>query len=212
MDQIVNEVTLFINNHQEWAAFILGLLAMGESLLIVGLAIPATAVMLVVGGLVGNGTLEPVPVLIWGIIGAVVGDAISYYIGRLLGPKIIHRWPLNKQRRAVARARHFFYRYGVLSIFAGRFLGPLRAILPTVAGVMKMRHFRFQVANVLSAIVWVPVMLLPGYLTGKSLGALSSGSTNAGLFISFIISVFIAVWITLVLIRKRKTRNISEDV
>lgn len=212
MEQIVNELTLFINTHQEWAAFILGLLAMGESLLVVGIAIPATAVMLVVGGLVGNGTLAAGPVLLWGILGAIVGDAISYYIGRLLGPKVIHRWPLNKQRRAVARARHFFYRYGMLSIFAGRFLGPLRAILPTVAGVMKMRHSRFQVANILSAIIWIPVMLLPGYLTGKSLGALSAGSTNAGLFISFIISVFIAIWITLVLIRKRKTRNISEDV
>lgn len=212
MEQIVNEITLFINSNQEWAAFILGLLAMGESLLVVGIAIPATAVMLVVGGLIGNGTLDAGPVVFWGIVGAVVGDAISYYIGRLLGPKIIHRWPLNKQRRAVARARHFFYRYGILSIFAGRFLGPLRAILPTVAGVMKMRHRRFQVANVLSAIVWIPVMLLPGYLTGKSIGALGSDGTNAGLIISFVMSVVIAVWITLALIRKRKSRNINEDV
>ncbi|WP_434089528.1 DedA family protein [Neopusillimonas aromaticivorans] len=141
-----------------------------------------------------------------------MGDAISYYIGRLLGPRIIHRWPLNKQRRAVARARHFFYRYGMLSIFAGRFLGPLRAILPTVAGVMKMRHGRFQVANILSAIVWIPVMLLPGYLTGKSIGALGSNGTNAGLVISFVLSVVIAVWITLTLIRKRKSRTINEDV
>ncbi|MFA7625340.1 MAG: DedA family protein [Pusillimonas sp.] len=212
MEQIVNEITLFINSNQEWAAFILGLLAMGESLLIVGVAIPATAIMLVVGGLVGNGTLDAGPVVFWGIVGAVVGDAISYYIGRLLGPRIIHRWPLNKQRRAVARARHFFYRYGMLSIFAGRFLGPLRAILPTVAGVMKMRHARFQVANILSAIVWIPVMLLPGYLTGKSIGALGSNGTNAGLVISFVLSVVIAVWITLALIRKRKSRTINEDV
>ncbi|MFA5598948.1 MAG: DedA family protein, partial [Pusillimonas sp.] len=211
MEQIVNEITLFINSNQEWAAFILGLLAMGESLLIVGVAIPATAIMLVVGGLVGNGTLDAGPVVFWGIVGAVVGDAISYYIGRLLGPRIIHRWPLNKQRRAVARARHFFYRYGMLSIFAGRFLGPLRAILPTVAGVMKMRHARFQVANILSAIVWIPVMLLPGYLTGKSIGALGSNGTNAGLVISFVLSVVIAVWITLTLIRKRKSRTINED-
>ena len=212
MEQIVNEITLFINSNQEWAAFILGLLAMGESLLVVGIAIPATAIMLVVGGLVGNGTLDAGPVVFWGIVGAVVGDAISYYIGRLLGPRIIHRWPLNKQRRAVARARHFFYRYGMLSIFAGRFLGPLRAILPTVAGVMKMRHGRFQVANILSAIVWIPVMLLPGYLTGKSIGALGSNGTNAGLLISFVLSVVIAAWITLALIRKRKSRTINEDV
>ncbi|OXR48437.1 hypothetical protein PuT2_12140 [Pusillimonas sp. T2] len=212
MEQIVLEITQFINANQEWAAMILGLLAMGESLLIVGLAIPATAVMLVVGGLVGNGTLDAGPVIFWGVIGATIGDAISYYIGRLLGPRIIHRWPLNQQKRAVARARYFFYRYGMLSIFGGRFLGPLRAILPTVAGIMKMRHWRFQLANVLSAIIWIPVMLLPGYLTGRSIGALGSNGTNAGLIVSFVLSVVIAVWIAMALMRKRKTRQISEDV
>lgn len=212
MEQVVQEITQFINANQEWAAVILGLLAMGESLLIVGIAIPATAVMLVVGGLVGNGTLDAGPVIFWGVLGAIIGDAISYYIGRLLGPRIIHRWPLNQQKRAVARARYFFYRYGMLSIFAGRFLGPLRAILPTVAGIMKMRHWRFQVANVLSGMIWIPVMLLPGYLTGRSIGALGSNGTNAGLIISFVLSVVIAIWIALALMRKRKSRQISEDV
>lgn len=206
MEQLVNNLTQFIHTNQEWAGLILGIMTMGESLLIVGIGIPATAIMLVVGGLIGSGTVEPLPVIGWGILGAIIGDAISYYIGRWLGPQIIHRWPLNRQKRAVARARLFFYKYGVLSIFGGRFLGPLRAVVPTVAGIMKMRHWRFQTANIASAIVWVPVMLLPGYLTGRSIGALGSNGGNISIIISSILSVVIAVWITLMVIRKRRVR------
>ncbi|QIM49450.1 DedA family protein [Pusillimonas sp. DMV24BSW_D] len=206
MEQLVNDLTQFIHANQEWAGLILGLMTMGESLLIVGIAIPATAIMLVVGGLIGSGTVEPLPVIGWGILGAIIGDGISYYIGRWLGPQIIHRWPLNRQKRAVARARLFFYKYGMLSIFGGRFLGPLRAVIPTVAGIMKMRHWRFQVANIASAFVWVPVMLLPGYLTARSIGSLGSNGGNASIIISSVLSVVIAVWITLVVIRKRRTR------
>src|SRR3546814_37958 len=172
MDQYIEYASTFIQAHQEWAGLILGLLTMGESLLIVGLAIPSTALLLLVGGLVGGGSLNPLPIIVWGVAGAVVGDAISYYIGRLLGPKIVRSWPLNKQRRAVARARYFFYKYGVLTIFAGRFLGPLRSVVPSVAGVMRMPHLRFQIANILSAALWVPLMLLPGYLAGRSVDAM----------------------------------------
>src|SRR5690606_10246184 len=109
-----------------------------------------------VGGLIGSGTLAAAPIIAWGIAGAVLGDAISYYIGHLLGPKIVRSWPLKKQRRAVARARYFFYKYGMLTIFAGRFLGPLRSIVPSVAGVMRMPHWRFQIANIASALLWIP--------------------------------------------------------
>ncbi|NYT86680.1 DedA family protein [Pollutimonas harenae] len=205
MDQYIEYASTFIQSHQEWAGLIIGLLTMGESLLIIGLAIPATALLMLVGGLVGSGTLEPAPVVIWGIAGAVLGDAISYYIGHLLGPKIIHSWPLNKQRRAVARARLFFYKYGMLTIFAGRFLGPLRSVVPSVAGVIRMPHLRFQLANIASAIIWVPVMLLPGYLAGRSVDAMHGNGMNLSLIFSTVLSVILALWIARAMVRKRRT-------
>ena len=205
MDHYIQLVGDFIQSNQEWAGLVLGLLAMGESLLIVGLIIPATALMLLVGGLVGSGTLDPLPILIGGIVGATLGDGISYYIGRLLGPRIVYRWPLNTQRRAVARARLFFSRYGVISIFLGRFLGPLRAVVPSVAGIMKMPHWRFQIANVVSAAIWIPAMLTPGYITGRGVQALGAqSSTGTGLLISVVLSVALAAWIAFSVTRKRR--------
>ena len=58
----------------------------------------------------------------------------------------------------------FFVQYGAIAVFLGRFLGPLRATVPTVAGMMKMSTRRFYLANILSAVVWVPALVLSGDL------------------------------------------------
>lgn len=172
MDDLIPRATAFIAQHGIWAGPIVGLLAFGESLAVVGLLIPATAMMIAVGGLIGAGIVDPFPVIAWAVAGAVVGDWISYSIGRRIGPAAYRRWPLNRHRPMVARARLFFRRYGFLSIFAGRFLGPIRATIPLVAGVMEMDRRRFQLANITSALLWVPVMFAPGYFAVKNMGSI----------------------------------------
>ena len=112
MNDFIEQVKLFIETHHEWAGPVTALLTLGESLLVVGLFIPATALMVVMGTLIGSGMLDGWTIMIWGIAGAVVGDALSYWLGRWVGPGVMRRWPLNRQRRGVARARLFFYRYG----------------------------------------------------------------------------------------------------
>ncbi|MFW8566337.1 DedA family protein [Orrella sp. 11846] len=169
MQAYIDQATLFIETNQFWAGPIIGLLTFGESMLILGMLIPATTLLLLTGGLIGSGTLDPTPIVLWGFVGAVLGDALSYWIGVWVGPSVLRWGLLKKQRRTVARARLFFYRYGLLAVFFGRFLGPIRSTIPTVAGVMGMTHGRFQVANILSAIAWMPVLLLPGYLAARSL-------------------------------------------
>lgn len=169
MQDLVAQAGQFIEVHRAWAGPILALLAFGESMAFIGLFIPATALMILAGGLIGAGQLDPVAVIIWSIVGASLGDAVSYWLGRRIGRRAFTRWPLNRDKTSIARGRLFFRKYGSASIFLGRFFGPVRAIVPIVAGMMEMDGRRFQLANVLSAVVWVPVMLAPGYLAAKSL-------------------------------------------
>lgn len=203
MDAYIEKIGAFIEANQDWAGPITFLLTLGESMLILGLLIPATALLLLTGGLVGAGTLGPWSILLWGIAGAVVGDALSYGIGRWLGPGITRRWPLSTQRTAVARARLFFFRYGFASIFLGRFLGPIRSTIPTVAGIMRMNHLRFQVANILSAIVWLPLMLAPGYFAAKGLSA-ARDTQQFGLIAGSLVSVVVGVWLAASMLKKRR--------
>jgi membrane protein DedA with SNARE-associated domain len=173
MDELVARAAAFVTVHGMWAGPIVGLLAFGESLAIIGIFIPATAVMLAIGGLVGTGTLDPVPIIGWAVGGAVLGDWISYSIGHRIGPSVYHRWPMNRHRSMVARTRLFFRKYGLVAVFLGRFLGPIRATIPLVAGVMAMAGRPFQIANVASAVVWVPLMFLPGVLAVRTAGVFS---------------------------------------
>ncbi len=197
MESLIADVGGFIAANQFWAGPILGLIVFGESLAVVGLLIPATALMLITGGLIGAGTLNLVMVLAWSVGGAILGDATSYVFGRWMGPSVVQRWPLRKHRHSVARARLFFRRFGMASIFFGRFLGPIRSTIPLVAGTMLMSHRKFQVANISSAIVWVPAMLAPGYATARGLGNLDSIHEGGWIALGagILVCTVIATWI-----------------
>ena len=203
MDQYIDKIGVLIETNQAWAGPITFLLTLGESMVLLGLFIPATALMLLTGGLIGAGTLDPWSIMAWGIAGAIVGDALSYGLGRWAGPNVLRRWPLKQQRTAVARARLFFYRYGFASVLAGPFLGPIRSTIPTVAGVMGMAHGRFQMANVLSAILWMPLMLAPGYITARSLGA-AENAQQIAMMIGAGLSVLLGCGLLVAMMRKRR--------
>lgn len=203
MDEYITQIGQFIEANQAWAGPITFLLTLGESMVLLGLFIPATALMLLTGGLIGAGTLAPWDVILWGIAGAIVGDALSYYLGRWAGPSVLRRWPLKQQRTGVARARLFFYRYGFASVLIGRFLGPIRSTIPTVAGVMGMAHGRFQLANVLSAVLWMPLMLAPGYITARSLGT-AQNAQQIAMMIGAGLSVLLGCGLLLAMVRKRR--------
>jgi membrane protein DedA with SNARE-associated domain len=191
MEALFADLGTFIQEHQTWAGPIVLLITFGESLVIAGLLIPATALLLLVGGLVGSGVLDPVTVLACAIVGAVLGDVVSYVLGRWLGPGIVHRKPLRRYRQAVARTRLFFRRYGFAAVFLGRFLGPIRSTVPLVAGMMAMDQKRFQIANVLSAAVWAPLMLTPGWLATRGmeqLPGLSGEHMVAGLVVVLVVT------------------------
>lgn len=170
MSETTSRVAEFIATNGVWAGPIIGVLSFGESMAVVGLFIPATTVMLAIGGLIGAGVLDPAPVIFWAIIGAIVGDWVSYWMGRRIGPSIYYRWPLKGHRPMVARARLFFRKHGFKAVFMGRFLGPIRATVPLVAGVVEMSKRPFQTANIASAVLWVPLMFLPGIIAARTAG------------------------------------------
>lgn len=164
MQEITAPIVNFLNEYHEWAAVVVGLTAFCESLFIVGVLFPATPILLVVGGMFAAGTAEPAPVLAAAIFGAVTGDIVSYLIGKKSGRRITFSPVAKRHRTSIAKARVFFRKHGMLAVFMGRFFGPLRATVPFVAGMMHMEQAKFQAANIASAVIWAPVMLMPGWM------------------------------------------------
>ncbi len=157
-------ITAIVQAHEGLAAPICFVLAFGESLAFVSVLLPATVVLIAVGGLVGQAGLAFLPVFLAAAVGAALGDWLSFWLGRRFEDRVAGLWPLSRHPELLARAKLYVERWGAAGVFAGRFLGPLRATVPLIAGLCRMPWFPFQVANWTSAPVWAFLVLAPGAL------------------------------------------------
>ena len=164
MSHLATSILDLIKTHPEWAVVLIAFTAFGESFLLVSLLFPGTAILVAAGGLIAGGILDPVQVIDAGILGGILGDAASFWLGQKFGVALPRVWPFRRNPERIQSGIDFFVRYGAIAVFLGRFLGPLRATVPTVAGMMKMPTQRFYLANILSAVVWVPALVLSGDL------------------------------------------------
>ncbi len=155
-------IVAFVRQHEAWAAPICFALAFGESLAFVSFLLPATVVLIAVGGLVGQADLAFAPVFAAAAVGAALGDWLSFWLGRRFEHRIADLWPLSRHPEALVRARRAVDRWGAPGVFFGRFLGPLRATVPLIAGLVAMPMLPFQAANWSSALVWAFLVLAPG--------------------------------------------------
>ena len=170
MDYLGAQILAFIGANPGWAMFVIGLTAFGESFVFLSLLFPGTTILIAAGALISAGILDPISSVIAGIVGAVLGDSVSFWFGQKFGPLLPKIWPFRGHPERLTHGISFFDRYGGSSVFIGRFFGPLRAVVPLAAGMMNMPPSRFYSANVLSAVVWVPALVLSGDLLTRWLG------------------------------------------
>ncbi|HEV8030178.1 MAG TPA: DedA family protein [Stellaceae bacterium] len=182
MEYLAQPLLDFIRAHSDWAAVVMFITAFGESFAFVSLLFPGTTVLIAAGTLMSAGTLPYGPVMVGAVIGAVLGDSVSYWIGRRFGGAIAGLWPFSRNPDLLPRGIRFFERHGGKSVFIGRFFGPIRAVIPLAAGIMRMPRGRFWVANMTSAIVWAPMLLLVGDAVGEA-GERLIGSANTVLLV-----------------------------
>ena len=165
-------------------------IAFGEALLIIGLFVPSTAVLIGAGMLVGTGHLGFWPVFLATTLGAVLGDQLSYWAGRLFGDRLKTMWPLNYYPGLVARGENFVRDHGGKSIAIGRFVPGVKAVVPGVLGMFRMNQFAFAAINVVSAVVWTAVHVFPGMLLGQGLAL--AGELSGRLVVVLLILLILA--------------------
>lgn len=168
MSDIVSPLLQWLNNNPELSGLFTFLISAIESVAILGTIIPGTIMMTAIGALAGSGIIPLWPTIIWAILGAIVGDGISYWIGHAFKHRLVYIWPFRTRPQLLASGERFFHKYGSMSVFIGRFVGPVRALVPLVAGMLGMKPLRFYIANILSAIGWAPAYMLPGILLGAA--------------------------------------------
>jgi membrane protein DedA with SNARE-associated domain len=137
-----------------------------------GVPLPGETVLITAGVLVHRGILDPGDAVFFGILGAVVGDQIGYWVGRFGGRPFVLRWGryvfITPER--LGRAERFFEQHGGKAVFFARFITGLRVFGALVAGMSRMAWGKFALYNVLGGAVWATAAVALGYFLWASIG------------------------------------------
>ncbi len=180
------------------AYFGIFLVSLSESLALIGLLVPGTVIMIGIGIVVGSGALSLKLTFLAAMLGAISGDGISYWLGRHNHQGIKSVWPFRNYPTILSRGEIFFQRHGGKSVLLGRFVGPVRPVVPLIAGMLEMPAGRFFLVNILSAIGWAFAYIIPGFVLGSSLTLVSEVSVRLSLLI---LLLGLLLWLTLWLCR-----------
>jgi undecaprenyl-diphosphatase len=169
MSQWLTDTTLWLTTNPEWLGLAIFLIACLECLAIVGILVPGTILLFTVAVLAGSGALTLGETLLLAYCGGLLGDLLSYATGRYFHQDIRRLPGLRHHPEWMAGAEFYFQRYGIASLLVGRYIGPLRPMLPMIAGMLNMPFGRFVLVSLLASAGWVIAYLLPGWATGAAL-------------------------------------------
>ncbi len=175
-----------------WAAFLAAFL---ETTLLIGLFIPGSTFLLLLGALSAGGYLDIGDLLWFAVVGAILGDNLNYWIGKHYGQKWTKNgiWFLKQEH--FERARLFFDAHGAKSVFLGRFVPSIKELSPFVAGTIGMRRGTFMLWNALGGIGWGFEWIGTGFLFARSLDLAQIWISRVGIFLAICLTASLGFWL-----------------
>lgn len=172
-------------------------LAFVEALALVGIVVPGILLLFLLGALVGWDLPLLAALALAVASGAMAGDGLSFWLGHRYRGRLREIWPFARRGHWLDLGEQFFLRHGGKSIFIARFIGPLRPILPLVAGSLGMPPATFVPRMLVACILWAPLMLLPGAIFGESLAiAAEFGGRLTLLLLVLVVGGWLLIWMT----------------
>jgi membrane protein DedA with SNARE-associated domain len=164
--ELVDSVVSFVREHESWAAPVAFLVAFAESFCFLSILWPGTAILAGITLLMASSGISQdivIPTIVGASLGGVFGYSVSYWIGLYFKDSIDKIWPFSSRPYLIDRGKEFFEKYGAFGVFLGHFFGPVRAVIPVVAGMFAMRQLPFQIANIASAVIWAAGVIAPAF-------------------------------------------------
>ncbi|TPG78072.1 phosphatase PAP2 family protein [Pseudomonas caspiana] len=205
MTSLVSSIIEFLTAHPHVAYMAVFLLALSESIPIIGAVVPGTAVILALSALVPSGVLLLWPLLVAAILGAIAGDGLSFWLGHRYHREILGFWPLNRHPELIQSSEAFFERHGAKSVFLARFVPGVRAFIPLLAGMLGMAVSRFYAVNVVSALAWASSHILSGVLVGATFSILGAAAKPLAILL---VVLLVAGWALLHIVRWTLRRGV----
>lgn len=187
----------FITQSAMYSLVAIALVAFFESLALVGLILPGTVMMAALGALIGSGEVNFWHAWLAGIVGCLLGDWISFWLGWRF-KKPLHRWSFLKKHKALLdKTEHALHEHSLFTILVGRFVGPTRPLVPMVAGMLDLPIRKFLPPNLIGCLLWPPFYFLPGILAGAAIDipADMQSSSFKWLLLLTAIVLWLACWL-----------------
>jgi len=145
------------------------LVVFAETGLVVTPFLPGDSLLFALGAIGRRGVGINLPVVtVLLMAAAVLGDAVNYWIGYRVGPKVFTKETSRLlNRKHLLRAHEFYEKYGGKTIILARFVPVVRTFAPFVAGVGRMNFFRFWLFNIVGGVAWVLICVSAGYFLGS---------------------------------------------
>src|SRR5688500_6808448 len=153
----LDSTVAWIGAHPHAAGLLIFLVAFCDALAVVGIVVPALPLLFAVGALVGLGHIDGPYAIACASLGAVAGDALSYWIGHRWGPQMRGHWPFRRYPQLLDRGERVFRRHGSKGIVIERFVGAVRPFVPAIAGMLRMPLRRYLPVSLFAAVLWAAV-------------------------------------------------------
>lgn len=158
---------VWVQQYGVWVYLVLFLIVFAETGLVVLPFLPGDSLLFIAGAFGATGSLDPVLLGALLIVAAITGNSVNYTIGRYIGPRVFSMNLRFLDRGALMRTHAFYEKHGGKTIVMSRFIPVVRTFAPFVAGVADMPLSRFQLFNVLGALLWVVSLVAAGYFFGN---------------------------------------------
>lgn len=182
----------WVEAHPVIALLGLALASAVEAVFVVGIVIPGALILFGFGALVALGVMDFWVCVLMAATGAVLGDLLTYWIGRRYGPALFSIPLLARYPEALARGQRFFQRHGGKSVILGRIIGPTRPLMPAIAGAYGMRLPVFLGFDLVGALAFAVIYTLPGVVFGASLSLAAEVATR---MVVMLLAVVLGLWL-----------------
>lgn len=133
-----------------------------------GFFLPGDSLLFTAGLLATQGYLPIAGLLIGVFVAAVLGDNVGYFFGKKVGPSLfVKEDSVFFDKKNIARAQHFYEKYGARTIILARFIPIVRTFAPIVAGIGNMDYRVFLRNNILGGLLWAVSIIGLGYGFGS---------------------------------------------
>lgn len=193
-DAWFDSILAWVGAHPVAAGAVIFLIAFLDSLVIVGIVVPAMPLLFAVGALIGLGHVDGPYAIACAAAGAFSADAVSYWVGRRWGPQMRDLWAFRRYPQLLNRGEALFRRHDAKSILVARFVGAVRPFVPAIAGMLQMPLRRYLPVSAIAAAAWAALFLAPGWIFGASYDAVAAVADRLALVLAALLAALALVW------------------